>query len=218
MKKVLAVLLLLSLCTASLTAQEKRSHNLTLHQLYGVHYLNRIREYEGNTGYDDFSDSINYWGAGGTVFAGFGPLGAYTQTAFFIPTGHSYDPESPLGKQQYTSFRIGMDSLSGLGLAVEITPELGFLLGAGIHWDLSFMYKDPYYGREGSEPSLTFDLGLGSGADIYVMASDTVSLYFGAMVAWDFLVLQGNSFLNQNWEKGTHWIYGFNGGLGFKLK
>lgn len=215
MRKFVSVLFLMLAAVTMLTAQKKK--NINVHQLYGVHYLNRVREYEGNTGYNNYIDSINNWGLGGTVFSGYGSIGFYSQTVLLIPTGHQYDPESSLGKQDLEGFRLGIDSISGVGFNFEITPDVGFLLGTGFHWDLIFMYKDLYYGMDGSEPSLTFDLGLGGAGDFYIKVSEQISIYIGGMAAWDFLVLQGNSYQNQHWDKATHWIYGFNAGIGFKL-
>lgn len=215
MRKFISAILLVLAGVTILSAET--NDKVSIHQLYGAHYLNRNRAYEGNTGYQDFNESINNWGLGGTVFAGIGVLGVYSQTAFYIPTGHTYDPESSLGEQKLEGFRLGMDNLSGLGININLTPKIGILLGGGFHWDLIFMYKDLYYEAEGSEPALIFDLGLGGAGNLYIMTSEQMSIYFGGMVAWDFLVLQGNSYQNQHWDKADHWIYGFNAGIGFKL-
>ena len=127
------------------------------------------------------------------------------------------DFESALGDQELKDFRLGFDNLTGLGFHLQMGSSVGFLLGGGLHWSLSFFYNDLFYGRDGDEPSLYFDLGLGGAADFYIMASDVVTLYFGGTSFWDFLTLHGNSYLNQNWDKDTRWGYGFNAGFGFKF-
>lgn len=221
MKRLFSIFLFF-IVLGSLSAQDMGqagidTKGMKLVRLVGVHYLNRSRAYEGVTGYDDFEQNINNWGIGGTIFAGYGPVGMYSQAAILVPTGHDFSPQSPVGSQDMKGFRIGVDNLSGLGVNLEMGHSMGFVLGAGLHWSLDFLYKDLYYDREGDEPALYFDLGLGGSANFYILPTEVLTLYFGATSSWDFLTLHGNSYLNQNWDKGTRWIYGFNGGIGFKL-